>query len=64
MTNEQIANIGACMQFDREHYEQQGSGLGLIIAKRIVELYGGEFSVENTLSQQTSVCIKFPMHYC
>ncbi|PZO36988.1 MAG: hybrid sensor histidine kinase/response regulator [Pseudanabaena frigida] len=62
MTNEQIANIGACMQFDREYHEQQGSGLGLIIAKRIVELYGGEFSVEYTHSKQTSVCIKLPTH--
>lgn len=58
MTNEQIANIGAYMQFDRKYYEQQGNGLGLVIAKRIVEIYGGEFSVENTISNQTSVCIK------
>lgn len=57
LTTEQIANIGAYMQFDRKRYEQQGNGLGLIIAKRIVELYGGEFSVENSISNQTIVCM-------
>ena len=61
LTNEQIANIGAYMQFDRKYYkyyEQQGNGLGLVITKRIVELYGWKFSVENMISNQTSVCIK------
>ncbi|WP_271251726.1 hybrid sensor histidine kinase/response regulator [Pseudanabaena sp. Chao 1811] len=61
MTDEQIANIGAYMQFERKHYEQQGNGLGLILAKRIAETYGGEFSIENILSNQTVVCIKLPM---
>ena len=60
MTIEQIANIGAYMQFERKYYEQQGNGLGFIISKRIVELYGGELSVESMIGKQTSVCIKFP----
>jgi two-component system, sensor histidine kinase and response regulator len=63
MTIEQIANIGAYMQFERKHYEQQGNGLGLILAKRIVELYGGEFSVESIVSEQTTICIKLPQFY-
>lgn len=46
-TPEQIDQIGAYMQFDREILEQQGSGLGLVIAKKMVELSNGEFSIES-----------------
>src|SRR5262249_33637132 len=35
MGEEQIAQIGAYAQFDRQNREQQGSGLGLTIARRI-----------------------------
>jgi hypothetical protein len=33
MTAEQIRNVGAYMQFERKLYEQQGSGLGLVISR-------------------------------
>ncbi len=57
MTPEQIASVGAYMQFDRRFYEQQGSGLGLVIAKRLVELYEGNVLIESVLNQGTSVTI-------
>jgi len=47
MTPEQIKSIGAHMQFDRYFYEQQGSGMGLAIVKRLLELYNGDFSITN-----------------
>ncbi|MEI6142616.1 MAG: hybrid sensor histidine kinase/response regulator [Mariniphaga sp.] len=47
MTLTDIKKIEAFMQFDRPIYEQQGSGLGLIIVKRIVELYKGLFKIDN-----------------
>jgi signal transduction histidine kinase len=61
MTPEQMAKIGAHMQFERKFYEQQGSGLGLIIAKRLTELHGGTFNVESIPDEQTSVQITFPI---
>lgn len=59
LTAEQIADLGAYMQFDRKHYEQQGSGLGLIIVKRIVELYGGSFRIQSVPGASTIVQVSF-----
>lgn len=61
MTPEQITRIGAHMQFERKFFEQQGSGLGLIIAKRLTELHGGTFSVESVPDQQTTIQLHFPL---
>ena len=60
MNPEQIAQIGAYIQFERKLYEQQGSGLGLIIAKRMTELYGGQFELQSTPNEKTiiSICLK------
>ena len=59
MTPEQIARIGPHIQFDRKTYEQQGSGLGLIIAKRLTELLGGQFTIQSKFGSETTVKVSF-----
>ncbi|MFN5817388.1 MAG: ATP-binding protein, partial [Pseudanabaena sp.] len=61
MTEEQINKIGAFVQFDRRHYEQQGIGLGLKIVKKIVEIYQGKFSISSVYGQGTTVNIELPL---
>ncbi|MBC8123833.1 MAG: response regulator [Gemmatimonadaceae bacterium] len=53
MTPEQVAGIGAYMQFERKFYEQQGMGLGLTIAKRLSELHGGQLTIESAPTRTT-----------
>ncbi len=55
-----IPKIGAYMQFERIKYEQQGSGLGLIISKRLVEMFKGELNVESANGKGTSISILLP----
>ncbi len=61
MTAEQIKQIGAYMQFERTVYEQQGVGLGLVIARRLVELHNGELEVCSAPGKGTTVCIRLPI---
>ena len=61
MNPEQISQIGAYIQFERKLYEQQGSGLGLIIAKRMTELYSGELEIQSTPNEKTIVSICLPL---
>ncbi|MFP4101644.1 sensor histidine kinase, partial [Coleofasciculus sp.] len=61
MTAEQIAQVGGYMQFERKLYDQQGSGLGLTIAKRFTQFHGGEFVIESVPDKQTIVTVSLPV---
>lgn len=60
MTNSQIAQVGACMQFERSLYEQQGAGLGLSLVNMITQLHGGQMTIESIPDQEITVCVILP----
>ena len=61
LTARQIANIGAFIQFDRKLHEQQGPGLGLVIVKRLAELYRGQMDIDSLPGTGTTVRITLPL---
>jgi DNA-binding response OmpR family regulator len=61
MSPQQIASIGAYMQFDRRVFEQQGLGLGLIICKRLAELHASIFTIRSEPDCGTEVQVRIPL---
>lgn len=61
MKPEYLTEIGAYMQFERKFFEQQGSGLGLTIAKRLTELHGGSLMLRSEPGIGTEVVLTLPI---
>jgi len=61
MSINEISNVGAYKQFNRHIYEQQGSGLGLILAKQMTELHNGKLIIQSIPEEETTVTIFLPI---
>jgi signal transduction histidine kinase len=60
-STEQISRVGAYMQFERKMQDEQGFGLGLAIAKKLVELHGGELTIVSNPGIGSTVAVKLPL---
>lgn len=63
MTEEQIHNYGAYMQFERNIYEQQGVGMGLAIVSKIAQLHNGKIHIESKPEKYTKVSVDLPLYF-
>ncbi|MCB9452646.1 MAG: hybrid sensor histidine kinase/response regulator [Anaerolineaceae bacterium] len=61
MKPDQIARIGAHMQFGRTQNEFPGIGFGLVTARRIAELHGGKLSIDSREGEFTCVSVILPL---
>lgn len=48
----------------RTNGQHKGYGLGLALAKNIVEIHEGEMSVSSALGEETTFCFKLPLDSC
>ncbi len=61
MSAEQISQIGAFRQFDRNKYEQQGLGLGLTLTQHLVERDGGTVNITSSPETGTLAVATWPV---
>ncbi len=60
MPREDVRRLGAWVQLDRRIHEQQGAGLGLAVARGLVELHGGTLEVRSAPGEGTTVTFTIP----
>ncbi|MCO5251156.1 MAG: sensor histidine kinase [Candidatus Kapabacteria bacterium] len=56
-----LDQISSYTQFNRMKNEQQGLGLGLAIAYKIIDLHNGDIDIDSRLGEFTHVTIKLPI---
>jgi signal transduction histidine kinase len=60
MAADQVGKVGAFQQFDRSHFEQRGSGVGLALVRAITEATGGRLEIVSGTGQGTTVRVQWP----
>ena len=61
MTPKQLQQLGLFQQHERKKFEQQGLGLGLALARRIVHRLGGTLRFDSEPAQGTTVHVVLPI---
>ncbi|GAB5466410.1 MAG: response regulator [Candidatus Kapaibacteriales bacterium] len=61
LDSEKLSKVKPFSQFDRRQYEQQGTGMGLAIVKKIVEIYSGSLGSQVDSENWTSVTVTLPL---
>jgi two-component system sensor kinase len=62
LSAEELNNIDARTQFNRDKNEQQGLGLGLFISKTIIQKSKGIFEITSKENEGTTIKINLPIH--
>jgi signal transduction histidine kinase len=60
MTEQQLEQIDAWRQFERDTYEQQGAGLGLVTVRGLARLYNGRLDLQSEVGTGTTANLHFP----
>ncbi len=60
MTTEQLSLVSAFRQFNRAQFEQQGLGLGLVLASSLAKVYDGRLDITSEEGRGTTVSITLP----
>ncbi|WP_404786807.1 response regulator [Altericista sp. CCNU0014] len=61
LTVEEIENLKVDMPFEQRLHRTDSLGLGIALAKRLTELYGGVLTLVSVPNQETTVCVSFPI---
>ncbi len=57
----EISRVGAFMQFNRRFMEQQGTGMGLAIAKGLLEIHRGSLQLQSERGKGLRAILKIPV---
>ena len=60
MTESEMSQTVVWRNIQCDQYEQQGIGLGLVIAQLFVETYGGDLNIQSQFGKSTTLGVILP----